>query len=426
MPFGKLGQNAFNKMKTNKTLFFLLFFFVCGSTQATSVLDSIITFNSEGIACNKVIYKRSTPHEIEGDYYNWSNDKNRWTIVEKKDSIFDSHGNLIYFINNDLSNETNIWQITYGYKYEYTYDGANKILSKIDSTWNTSTKKWKAVNKHDYSYDSKGNNTQLITYIWNSIKSVWDYKLKYKYTYNPDNLLTNYIFYMAEGLNWTPYNKVEYNYNSLTINNQVKYYLWNSTKNIWNINSMDTLMFDNQNNIIQKKSFQWNDTSKTWTHGTYMYSYNYDVNHNLLSQIEYNWNNIYVDYIPTSKTELVYDESNLLINKKYYSWDSSTDEFFCNEINKYFWNQSQKSNIIENKDSDIKIYPNPFFTGITISGLNNSIKIFIYGTNGDLKYINCLSDKENYIDLSILNQGTYYVLIKSKNKKDETLKIIKK
>lgn len=89
------------------------------------------------------------------------------------------------------------------------------------------------------------------------------------------------------------------------------------------------------------------------------------------------------------------------------------------------YDYSPVRNILFDRESKIRVYPNPAKNDLYITGLTADEHIGLYTATGSLVYRQAAGKTEQHISLSQLSEGTYYVRITGKNGQTSTHKIVK-
>ena len=90
----------------------------------------------------KVDISHPEPGKINLNYYGWDENSSQWVYVDSGEFSSDLHGNLILV--NDMINGS--------YKYDYTYDDAERIISKKIYVWSEEDELWSSIGKYEYQY----------------------------------------------------------------------------------------------------------------------------------------------------------------------------------------------------------------------------------------------------------------------------------
>ncbi len=368
----------------------------------------------------------------------------------KKENSFIRMDSLLTFYNGSFS-------LKNLFKYNQNLKISESILqSYFGSDWENSL-------KDNYIYE----NNQMVSDIslgWN--QNVWDSLNYIEYRYNTEGFLSRYVFQNYINEEWSKVTKTTNNYDSL--NNLVfatdenwKFNQWHNSYliNYYNSakNKKDSLLFrtwgDGQWRNFRKSIFYYSDelqnqldsiVGKSWTGTTWknlikvVYAF-YDINGNLIEQIDKLWNNNWQNSI---KYLYSYNEYSLLktaVCRVWYnnnwvqgigvieiSYDNFHFGFFTEGLTVYYsviTDVQNDNNASVNSFKLYQNYPNPFNPSTIIRYAipeNSFVKVNVYNVLGKEieTLVNAFESKGNYqvtFNSKKLSSGIYIYRISATN-----------
>lgn len=398
-----------------------------------------------------------------------------WTLGERKFYVYDVNGNCILTTSLNWNDSTK--KLENEFKHVFTYNSGGRPNSEQAFIWDKSTKKWLAAYQFEYNFDDKGNQTLSNEYYWNDTSSEWKASGKNKstYTYNIADKIILKIdsSWTATDNLWTPKNKIEYAYNAMGSDTLTVYNLWDSSTHNWEISGKHEKMYDLNGNLIFDIHSRWNLSALIWIVSN-KEEHSYDIKNNETIIIYSGWNYSISNWLNFSKTENSYDVGGNLTLKINYNWNTTTNQWENRDLAEYTFNNSYTSNDIiqpyflndlhkhmltnytrklfagnswlnvfkvnfhyssfsftgidENELLEkINIYPNPTSGLITVtSTLSTITNITVYDLMGKCVYTEYYEQIQNPIqlDLSFLNNGIYFINVQDENGQLNKNKII--
>lgn len=362
-------------------------------------------------------------------------------------------------------------------KAEYVYNSNNNLFEEFYFTWESTGSTWEKLGKVIYSYNANNKTIETIYQIWNPSTNLYVNNYRYTYAYNSNGDIKEYIDYTWNGIAWindstSEKSIITYNGDKL---DEVTTYSYNEVSSQWVIDLESTLTtFSYNGNVIANEIEQkWNGA--TWVNLS-KEIYTYNSNNQLIEDIYQEWNGAnwinsdkttysfvngnmttetYFSYNgeweQSSKTVNTFDTSQLMSSYTHPFNDKSGVDYlfgssyiFYNKIlnsteSYYFgdtWEVSSKTTyyyggatagVSDVALKELSIYPNPTSNVLFIknNGLVDISSFKIYDVAGKmLLHDNLnLSDK---IDLSNLNEGLYFLELRTYEGQTKNIKIYKK
>lgn len=209
------------------------------------------------------------------------------------------------------------------YKYEYEYNTLGQVVTFFDSYWEESAAVWYTT-KYTYVYDASGNISVETSYSWDSGTSGWLENSSSTYTYNAQNQLITqvYSYYDYSTTSWIVSDRNVYSYDSHGSVTLTVYEYWDSTTESWVLSyqSQTEYTYDGNGNILTSISSDWDEMTSSWMYYSKEET-SYDSYGNMVSQAYYEWNGSGWD--PTDKQDISYNTSisNELVASPSWLWE---------------------------------------------------------------------------------------------------------
>jgi hypothetical protein len=357
-----------------------------------------------------------------------------WTINYGDDYSYDANGNLQEHTDYFWDSSTSTWSPSY--KTVYLYNANNRVIQELSRLYNSSTQQFEDESRIFYTYDSNNNLTesrgeQLTNGAWvNSYRDVFNYT---------GNRITSFLIEEWNGLQWINEEQGSLFYNANNQLTSVIYEEWIS--NQWEIYSRQRVSYDS-NGRLTTTIFDTGDGTN-WTVDDTT-NYTYDANGNKTSQItiysgggfkeEFTHDTSILmsslDHPFKDKTgiEFYFENNpniNKLLSKNEFNYDSTTMTFATNPDYRTTHNYDTPLSIEEEVALvaiDIKLYPNPTTSSITIEAINTTIQeIRLYDVLGKKIF----TTSQTSFDIDQLVNGIYIVKIEDDLGNTTTRKVIK-
>ena len=223
------------------------------------------------------------------------NADNSW--ISKSDFTYDSYGSISTEIDSvyampDFPQQPYQWKIsnTYTYSYSYNSDGSvsEKFLSEIVRS--ETGKEYQYYYKDTFTYDTSGNVLIDLIYRYDNIQGYVVY-LKHEYTYDSFGyVLTDFVLLWNSPYDgWNAGNEYQYTYNSDGSLNLIYFYVYDDLYGMWENSDYYIASCNIYGNLVSKIDYRWNNIDG-WLL-SYKYTYNYslhDDNTSILSSTNSN------------------------------------------------------------------------------------------------------------------------------------------
>lgn len=208
-------------------------------------------------------------------------------------------------------------------KFSYLYDDNDKITQQIHYEWDLQNNKWIINFKKEIAYSASAKERQMITYDWIDSLQTYMNSSKLSYIYDTKDSITSTLGYNWDGSSktWKASDKTEYTYdsNGKIIIKLSSDYEFNS---IWTAKYKTEYTYASNGKIASKISSNYN-----YEIGVLMMNekveYTYDLDENLILYLRYNFDKNTAQFVPESKEEFIYKNTNIEINQYTYSTDSA-------------------------------------------------------------------------------------------------------
>lgn len=267
--------------------------FATQADEKVVLLDSIVTYLSDGSLSEKTIYEYDDKGLLTLEImYKWQ--EGSWNNSKKKEYHYYKNGKL-------KSLECCTWAYSSwekSYKDEWTYDDHGNQTSWDRTSAYRGEYYYVSNTKYENTYDDHGNLTDVIEYLWGS--SNWEKNKKVENTYNSSDLLTCTVQYSWENNQWQPKNKHEYTYDANGNLSIEDVYSWFRD---WQKNQRFENTYDDNGHLLSHIEFLGGDN------GEYLHKaeYTYDAEGNVADETVFYWN--YIDKEWTRSSHTVYSYS---------------------------------------------------------------------------------------------------------------------
>ena len=327
----------------------------------------------------------------------WNAIKNDWEITSKSKYVYDKNGNVILY-SNDLYKE----------KTDYAYDTNENITIKTRYYWGSND--WHPYEKTDYTYNNYGYLILEIRYPWEGEKEDWREYGSEKVNYARDNngnitSKKNYSWDAAKS-DWKGIDKNEYTYDVNVNTILLISYTWDAAKSDWQERSKEETAYNSKGNKTLDASYSW--VNNDWR-GSRKVEHYYDNNLNMTFEKSYNWDTLKNDWIVSSISECIVDESysieelalpyqldvyyewlfsnfnNMLVETKHYEMKNNNMEYTGSR--KYYYSQVFVGIVETHCNASLRVYPNPAKNQLTIDCrdvINHVSTVEIYDVVGQL------------------------------------------
>ncbi len=438
-------------------------------------------------------YKRTYTYNPSGNMtewrqYSWDGYYNKWEPTDGEDFIFDSNDSIVQYIYYEWN--STLSYLIKNFKSDYYYDTTNCLYLEKYYNWDYVHQIWNLMGRSLRFHDSLNQLSRLEHYSWYSSTNSWWASNQYRYQYNNNGLLSQKIEATGFTINntWKDECRMDYVYNSASqidtvfnyendslITNWRSLYItvntYNSTgtikKSIGQIKDSLGNYYDvsryfykyNASNYLTLFSSEYiSAITNNWV-GWWKYRMYYDINNNVTSYWDYNYdttNHIWdslqtysADYdLSLSSQDIVIPRHKLLFyglmyqdefyplmkqsNNALKHYSSYTQDYFSGAYYQEYYYTFYYSAVdasLSNLDSrnQIKIYPNPTSSilNIEIENQNNEFGTFeIFDIQGRKFFsFNSSLNKRIQVDVSQLKPGLYFIKYSS-NQKSAIIKFV--
>ena len=346
-------------------------------------------------------------------YYKWDDFLQVWENFIMEEYDYDTNGNMTYYKSwlwDEISNE---WYGSYLNEMFYTVTG--KIEQSIIYFWETGTSSWVQYNKQVFEYDIDDYLVLRKNYDWDDFSNAWAYTHKYEYTNNisgnPELLLIYYS--INNGSTWTTSNKTEFTYNATDNLILQIFYLWEEDTQEWEFTDKNEFDWDEFGNRILEKRYHWDPILTDWQL-MFMTENVYNASSTLLMVAWYYYNEDIGMVVGDFKKSFELNENGKYAVSSEFIWDETTDDWKLNI--KGFYHYSLITNIEDNREHNIVVFPNPVTSELAIRLANAGIvKFGIYSLSGTLLLEGSGFRQTNVVNVFHLPDGVYILRIDAGN-----------
>jgi hypothetical protein len=375
--------------------------------------------------------KQANTIQIKG--FSWNDNSNQWVYSDSIEFTYDINGNMTQYIYYCLDSETNKWIIEE--KEEYSYDSNSNILDYIkyaydeiadqmvkqykqsfirnndgniieeqNYNWDNNVKGWTQTDKWVYVISDNGQVTQNLSYYWEQDNG-WILMEKIEFSYDSYGNRTQSISYWGETLEQT--GKYEYSYDDNGNLIQFINYSWNLDNNEWIVFDNQEFIYDVNGNITKDVDYDWVDSLNNWVlswQEEFEFNYSYSIEDLLVPEGYHDMNYLGVPM------------KNMVIQYRFSSWNDIANQMVVEEKMNLYYSGVIPTETNTDKESLIKVYPNPAKDYIVFQ-LRNSLEtatIEIYDLKGDNVAWNEFQGSTNLF-VGNLNGGFYLYKLSIRN-----------
>lgn len=309
---------------------------------------------------------------IKHNNYIWSAEKSDWICQRAQSNEFDQNGNNTQYIRIVYNNDGTV---SYGYKYEYTFDENNRLLKDECYEYHVDTDTWLRAYKYVYTYNEFG----IETSEYYSVDIYNEYYLSQKDLYfYEDGQLVREEYYENHGSSLTEVTNYTYDannvrtgirrnvntgdYTSKTIYQEDKMgrmllseaYYYEAGK--WIPSFAEHLAYnENGRETLYEYCSDWSSALDTWTYA-YKYEYAYDENDHETYYRYYGWNSSTKEWYVYARRDRAYDGDILVSSEEINQWGSGSKYLREDLGNGYYlatnwtWDDSNQDWVPTNKE----------------------------------------------------------------------------
>ena len=393
--------------------------------------DSVEYFENS----NQVRYRKT---------FGWDSDKFKWMdnkyvqynetgkITEsynKSWNIYDNHYSengyrATYFLDSTYSkteidkflSESNTWQHRLQkIYYKYDTNGFSKALTLV---WDTNSNQWINNTKTEYFFNSTTWGLDYYKYVWDTVQAAWVYTA---YTHsvhdeiNRFDSTSNYLWDNETG-DWVNDTRSYNAFNEAGKSLQYTSQQFNREHNSW-INTLKKEYEYSELNTISI-NYSWSISANSWI-PDYRSTSSRTEDSTIASQQHDKWDTIAQQWVATSRITSNFDIRHNQTRNFLQIWNNTTGNWETTRESDYYWSPFKPQSIPEIIKPDIKVYPNPVSSTLTIRIPNNidlyNTTIRVVAVSGQSLFSTNPSSRVAKLDLTGLQSGLYLIQIQTGN-----------
>lgn len=311
------------------------------------------------------------------EYYVFDSDKHGLVGVSRFEYFYNPAGSPDSVIEYSKSDLLNNWIPSSKSIYGYTNDTIQSSCEMYK--YNATANEWMKYIKNVQTYDSDSQVLDEQNYTASN-DNQWT---RYSRTINEylNGKLASSVTYNSDGVDWVAASRTLYGYRTGKLVAKVTS-LYNPNPSVWINAFKDSIEYLTDGKLAKQTAFKWNANSENWVavardihtydsgnaHEQYFYSsagawigtqksiMRYDASGNNTSEEKYGWNNETNSWIPSAKTEKVYDGETQKINSsiKYSLGNNNSWQGYVRQDYEYELLQDSSVGLkfVRNYDSD--------------------------------------------------------------------------
>jgi hypothetical protein len=387
-------------------------------TKPKCLQDSSI-YKYTSLPSNSLITSQKTEYEYNNQYnefirraYSWNSSPAGWLLNSRTITSHDANENIVEELRQNLSSlSTNSW--VNSSKTSYTYNFNNDRISDTYQSWNSQTNVWKTNSVHLRTYTNAFFLLEEIiqeTDFFNTSLLINSSRATYSYT--SSNNLTQLLVYSWDQSTNTWLNEAKYSINSSgnTLSSYVAYF-WDTVTNSWQKDYKGSLTYDLNNNVISQLEEAWDSSTNSWKND--YKSTNTYINNNLSSELDQTWNGTITQWENTNRSLYTYNSNNFNTSVTNETWKTNTN-FWGNQNVTYKYYNCLTVGLAEKNilSQDFNLYPNPVINELTVKTDLDYTYVRIMNINGRLVIS---GDTKETVNVSSIEKGIYFIQLVDKN-----------
>lgn len=328
-----------------------------------------------------------------------------------------------------------------GHRYEFTYNGNNREIQKLDKLWNSGTSSWKNYLRYSTTYNAFDSVNVYLTESWN-MSNTWQNSLRYVHTYNSqklDSLVAIEQWNLGSGV-WGGYVQNFYTYDTNGNNTSYVRKVWVNHLSAFRNELRSDYGYDGSNKLISYAPADWDTATNGWKN-TYRYSYSYNAQGLLENELTEKYNTNSGEWDFGSYVTHTYDVNNrptVILSQKRENnlWENLSRITYTRNANGYrtrylweFWNTNtlawvnssamdywyatKTSTGIEEQQQDaLYVFPNPSANNVVFVNADKILAYEVYDLTGRTVTQGTLQLGTNSI---IVNEAKGIYLLKAGN-----------
>jgi hypothetical protein len=317
---------------------------------------------------------------------------NNWIHDSKEEWLYNSTGSTdeIHFYQWNV--ESSGYEVVS--KDEFTYTEGYQLHLIENWQWDTLINNWMPVIKEEVEL---ANLSQIsYTYLWENESEEWKLYSKREYHYNADYDITldeSFLWNVESGI-WDNLGKSNYFYNEAKQMDSIIHSFWEPNQAIWERSDKEDYIYNTLGDLVRQSFYEWNNYDDIWEvyhKNEFEYNNMYDSEKIIVPEI-FDHNPIYFNHMLEELSSYEY----------YYGvWEYSGGiQFDYSEI--------EVNSISESKAIEIKLFPNPSSSNISIDWKSEYfwLTIEVFNTQGELVLTKDI-DQDKIISVRHLNKGIY-------------------
>ncbi len=337
-------------------------------------------------------------------------------------------------------------------KYIYNYNQDDNLESYF--AYRMFSYGWEDHWREYYSLNENGVRIGNEYQYWDWEMSTWLYTFIGKYVYYENGILSRYEQHLRQYPEFVLKNFIDFDYDENQNLVSKIIYKWNYDQQYIIADSKRSDIYDDDNKITESNYYNWDiDSSKWEQYGTDTYSY--DDNNRLEEILVFSWSFSKNEWKSIYTHVLSYNENNQISKYSIYAGSGASSlqsntlynynengllkeavtsmmhgypyEFKAFHKYEYQWSDAVNTSFFETEK--IILYPNPVQDRVIISSnssfTNSELKII--NVSGQTVYQRILNtpDKKIDIQLSFLEPGLYFLILKTENQQYNRKLIVK-
>ena len=308
--------------------------------------------------------------------YNFDDDLNSFVPVIYERTTFQNDSSLIpkEYFSKPFNSNINDWDNDTSYYFHFTGYYSKQFDEEIF--------------RDKYMYKSYDYSTNNYTYGGKTIITLKDDTLYSQFENFDFNPATN---------KWKKYSKILFEYNSANYKQKMSTMLWDEPSQTY-VNSDQEFYIFNNGNQIQRVEQDWNGS---YWENTYKYVFEYGTNHELISSIEYEWDDLSSAWVPYEKFTYSYvaglmtasirqlwdDVSSTWENSSRITYSYNSSSLVTTELQETWtsgtWRNYYRNSYTYNSNNKLTSFIIEYWDNVSSAWIGSSKYTYAYDGNGN-------------------------------------------
>jgi len=291
--------------------------------QAVEVLDSVITWKFSGATDSLLAYRINYLYDqqqrmTQSEEFVREQALNLWVTYRKENWQFDTQNRQMLWSVMFWENEYMAYKGLF--RERYVFDNQGNVSESYFDGWSLSPFDWKNYKKYLNYYDGENKLTNGVSFEWSDLDQDWDSTGYMTMEYDPQGLLERMTEWEADEESGIMYMKYRYDYEYETDGDLAgrTWLIYNPFTQLWYYAVKEEHMYDAQHRKIHSVYWEYKEALESWI-AKEKEDIAWDNAGNMTLYAYYRIGEDTVTWVPSTKSEMVYNLYNRLLKNIGYS-----------------------------------------------------------------------------------------------------------